>query len=62
MREAVVVNVVRTPVGKMGQSLSKIKAAKLGALAITEAVKRSNIAPEEIDEVMFCNLFNVDAG
>lgn len=62
MREAVVVNVVRTPVGRMGQSLAKINAAKLGALAITEAVKRSKIAPEEIDEVMFCNLFNVDAG
>jgi acetyl-CoA C-acetyltransferase len=57
MREAVLVSAVRTPVGKCRGTLASIPAHKLGALSIKEAVRRINIDPMEIDEVIFGNLF-----
>lgn len=58
MKKAVIVNAVRTPVGKMGQSLAGVKASTLAAIVMKESVKRSNINPAEIDEVIFGNLLN----
>jgi acetyl-CoA C-acetyltransferase len=38
-------------VGKFGGSLKDIPAVKLGAIAVEEALKRSGVAPEAVDEV-----------
>ena len=59
MREAVIVSMVRTPVGRVGGALSSITAADLGALAIREAVRRAGIDPALID-VIFGNILNND--
>ena len=53
MREAVIVSMARTPVGKVGGALSSITAADLGAVAIKEAVKRAGIDPHTIDDVIY---------
>lgn len=60
MREAVIVAMVRTPVGRVGGALSSITAADLGALAIREAVRRAGIDPTLIDDVIFGNILNND--
>ena len=60
MREAVIVSMVRTPVGRVGGALSSITAADLGALAIREAVRRAGIDPALIDDVIFGNILNND--
>ncbi len=60
MREAVIVSMARTPVGKVGGALSSITAADLGAVAIKEAVKRAGIDPHTIDDVIFGNILNSD--
>ena len=60
MRNAVIVNAVRTPVGKMGQSLAAIPASTLASIAMKESVYRAKIDPKEIDEVIFGNLLNFD--
>lgn len=52
MREVVIVSAVRTPVGSYQGSLSSLKATELGAIAIKEAVKRANIKPEDVSEVI----------
>lgn len=57
MREAVIVSAVRTPVGKCRGALAAVPAHKLGALVVKEAVRRANVAPTEVDEVIFGNLF-----
>lgn len=57
MREAVIVSAVRTPVGKARGSLASVPAYQLGALVIKEAVKRAQINPNQIDEVVYANLF-----
>ena len=60
MREAVIVSMVRTPVGKVGGALSSISAADLGAIAIREAVRRADLDPRLIDDVIFGNILNND--
>lgn len=49
MREVVVVSAARTPFGRFGGGLMPFKAPELGGIAIAEAVKRSGLAPEEIE-------------
>ncbi|MEO8209657.1 MAG: acetyl-CoA C-acetyltransferase [bacterium] len=52
MREVVIVSAVRTPVGSYLGSLSSLKGPELGAIVIKEAVKRANIKPEDVSEVI----------
>jgi acetyl-CoA C-acetyltransferase len=42
----------RTPIGKMSGALSSFSAADLGAVAITEALRRAGVAPEEVEHVL----------
>jgi acetyl-CoA acetyltransferase family protein len=58
MKEAVIVAAVRTPVGRCRGMLASVPAHILGAEAVKEAVKRANIDPETIDDVIFANLMN----
>ncbi|WP_059103209.1 thiolase family protein [Shouchella shacheensis] len=53
MREAVIVEAVRTPVGKRNGALSGIHAAELGAKPLKEVVKRAGVSPEEVEDVIF---------
>ena len=52
MKEIVLAGAVRTPIGKMGGSLSSVSAADLGAIVIKEALNRSGVAPSQVDEVL----------
>jgi acetyl-CoA C-acetyltransferase len=53
MKEVYVVNCCRTAVGSFGGSLKDVPAAKLGSIVVKEALKRSGVAPENVDELMF---------
>ena len=53
MKELYVVNCCRTAVGTFGGTLKNTPAAELGAIVVKEALKRANVAPENVDEVMF---------
>ena len=57
-REAVIISAVRTPVGRCRGVLASVGAGDLGAIAIKEAVRRAEIDPEEIEDVIFGNLSN----
>ncbi|MDQ3019234.1 MAG: acetyl-CoA C-acetyltransferase [Bacteroidota bacterium] len=52
MEEVVIVSAVRTPVGSYLGSLSSLKGPELGAIVIKEAIKRGNIKPEDVSEVI----------
>lgn len=58
MREAVIVSAVRTPVGRCRGALASVPAHVLGAIAVKEAVRRTGLDPERIDDVIFANLMN----
>jgi acetyl-CoA C-acetyltransferase len=53
MKELYVVNCCRTAVGSYGGSLKNTPAVDLGAIVVKEALKRANVAPENVDELMF---------
>jgi len=59
---AVVVGAVRTATGKFLGGLSSFTAPQLGAIVIKEAVRRSGIAPNTIDEVIMGNVVSAGVG
>ena len=42
----------RTPIGKMSGALAGFTAAQLGGLAITEALRRAGVTPDQVDHVI----------
>ncbi|MDT9755934.1 thiolase family protein [Heyndrickxia coagulans] len=52
MREAVIVEAVRTPVGKRNGLLSGIRAEELAAKVLQEVVKRTGISPDLVEDVI----------
>ncbi|MEP7151133.1 MAG: thiolase family protein [Nitrospira sp.] len=50
--DAVIVSAVRTPMGSFNGVLSSVPATKLGSLAIIEALKRTGLPGDRIDEVL----------
>ncbi len=53
MKKAVIVSAVRTPIGSFGGTLATTPATKLGSIVIGEALGRAQLAPEQVDEVIF---------
>ena len=53
MKDIYVVSCCRTAIGTFGGSLKDTPAAELGAIVVKEALKRANVDPANIDEVMF---------
>jgi acetyl-CoA C-acetyltransferase len=52
----------RTPIGKFLGELADIPAPRLGAVALSEAIKRANVRPEQVDEVIFGNVVQAGVG
>lgn len=53
MRDAVIVEAVRTPVGKRGGGLAGVHSAELSAGVLNALVDRANVDPELIDDVIW---------
>jgi len=53
MREAVVIDAVRTPVGRYGGVLKDVRSDDLAALCIAEITKRNNLDPGKVEDVIF---------
>jgi len=52
MTEVVITGAARTPVGAFNGGLSGVAASYLGSVAIKEALSRSGVAPEDVDEAI----------
>jgi acetyl-CoA C-acetyltransferase len=62
MREVVITSAVRTPIGNFLGALSPFSATDLGGRIIEEAVKRSRIRKEDVDEVIMGNVLPFGLG
>ncbi|MEK7798768.1 MAG: beta-ketoacyl synthase N-terminal-like domain-containing protein, partial [Acidobacteriota bacterium] len=62
MKKAVIVSACRTPVGKFLGSLKGFQATDLGALSVKEAVRRADLRPEQVDEVIMGNVLSAGLG
>ena len=52
MSDIVIASAARTPVGSFLGALASVSAHQLGAIAVTEALVRAGVTPEEVDEVI----------
>ena len=62
MREVVIVSAVRTAIGKFGGSLTPLSAPQMGAIVIKEALNRTGVKPELVDEVIMGNVLQAGLG
>ena len=62
MDDIVIVSAVRTAIGRFGGTLKDMPAAKLGAVAIKEAVTRAKLQPDQIEEVLMGNVLQAGHG
>jgi len=53
MHEAVIVEAVRTPIGRRNGKLKDIHPVVLGSLVLRELINRAAIQPEQVDDVVF---------
>ena len=58
----VITSANRTAVGSIGKSLKNIPGDELGSIVISEAIKRSNIKKEEVDEIIMGQVLTGAAG
>src|SRR6476660_5269175 len=61
-RIPVIVGAARTPIGKFLGGLSSLSAPELGAIAIREALKRSKVAAEDVQEVIMGHVLQGGTG
>lgn len=62
MGKAIVLSACRSAGGKFGGNLRSFEASELGALAMTEAVARSGLPPEQVEEVIMGNAWQAGTG
>lgn len=62
MKEAVIVSIVRTPVGSFGGSLKDFSAVDLGVIAVKEALARADVRPELVDNVVLGHVLQSGQG
>src|SRR5262245_41632411 len=60
--DAFILSAVRTPIGKFLGGLSELPAPKLGAVAIAEALKRANVRPDQVQDVIMGNVVQAGVG
>ena len=58
----VITSAVRTAIGSFKGSLKDMQAHELGAVVIKEAVKKSNLDPNEVDEIIMGQVLTAAAG
>jgi acetyl-CoA C-acetyltransferase len=62
MNSVVIVSGARTPIGAFNGSLASFTAPQLGAIVIKEALKRANVKPEDVSEVIMGNVLTAGVG
>ena len=62
MTTTVVIDGARTPIGKLLGAFSSLSAVDLGAVAITGALERAGVAPDQVDAVIMGQVYQAGAG
>ncbi len=62
MTHAVIVSACRTPIGRFNGGLSKFRSPELGAIAIKEAMRRADLDPADVQEVIMGTVLQAGLG
>ena len=60
--DAFILSALRTPIGKFLGGLAELPAPKLGAVAIAESLRRANVRPEQVQDVIMGNVVQAGVG
>ncbi len=59
---SVITGIARTPIGRFGGALAPLAAVDLGGVAMSAALSRAGLAPEQVDEVLFGHVLQAGTG
>jgi acetyl-CoA C-acetyltransferase len=62
MPSTVILGTARTPFGKMGGGLSSLDAIELGAKAISAALERAEVGPDQVEQVIYGQVLQAGQG
>ena len=62
MADVLILDFARTPIGSFNGSLSNVPVTRLGALVIESLLKKTNVRPDEVDEVILGNVLSAGVG
>ncbi len=62
MSKTVILGTARTPIGKLGGGLSTLKASELGGIAISAALERAAVDPDQVDHVVMGQVLQAGQG
>ncbi len=62
MSNVYITSAIRTAVGTLGKSLKNVKAEDLGSAVISESIKKSNIKPTDLDEIILGQVLTGGSG
>src|SRR3977135_4155677 len=62
MPSTVIIGTARTPFGKLGGGLSSLDATELGATAITAALERAEVEPDQVQHVIMGQVLQAGQG
>src|SRR5271168_1449935 len=62
MSNTVILGAARTPIGKVGGGLSTLDATELGGLAISAALERAGVEPEQVEHVVMGQVLQAGQG
>lgn len=62
MPSTVILSAARTPIGKLGGGLASLDATDLGGIAIEAALERADVAPEQVQHLVFGQVLQAGQG
>ncbi|HEX3615686.1 MAG TPA: acetyl-CoA C-acetyltransferase [Solirubrobacteraceae bacterium] len=62
MPKTVILSTARTPIGKLGGGLASVDAASLGGTAISAALERAEVSPEQVEHVVMGQVLQAGQG
>jgi len=62
MNEVVIVAAARTPIGRLNGSLTTLPAHRLGSVVIAEALRRAEVKPDEVSDVIMGQVLTAGTG
>src|SRR6201747_2559348 len=62
MPKTVILAAARTPIGKLGGGLASLDATDLGGTAISAALERAEVAPEQVQHVVYGQVLQAGQG
>src|ERR1700761_9828037 len=62
MPKTVILGAARTPIGKLGGGLSSVDPTELGATAISAALERADVAPDQVQHVIMGQVLQAGQG